>query len=119
VPSWANEGLAEAIASDMVPQKGIAQSAAAEARADLQRRKNLEKFFDEDHIVAWQYPVARTLAEFMIQQNKQGYVEFINGIKDGMPWEESLRTKYGVTVDRLVNAYGLAMGVSGLKPSNQ
>lgn len=119
VPSWANEGLAEAIASDMVPRKGIAMSQAADARSELQRRKSLDKFFEEDHIVSWQYAVARTLAEFMIQQNKAGYVEFINGIKDGLPWEEALRTKYGVTVDRLVNAYGLAMGVSGLKPSNQ
>lgn len=115
VPSWANEGLAEAIATDMVPRKGIAQSALADARGDLQSRKSLDDFFTTDHIVAWQYPVARTLTEFMIRSNKQGYVDFINGIKDGLKWDEALKTKYGVSTDQLVNAYGNSMGVAGLK----
>ena len=51
----------------------------------------------------------------MIQQSKKGYVDFINGIKDGMPWDESMKTKYGVTPEQLVNAYGNSMGVAGLK----
>jgi len=117
VPSWANEGLAETIASDMVPQRGIRMSGDADARAELQKRKNLDDFFTTEHIVAWQYPVARTLTEFMIRQNKAGYVDFINGIKDGMPWADALKDKYGVTVDQLVNAYGISMTVAGLKPT--
>ena len=52
----------------------------------------------------------------MIQQNKKGYVAFINGIKDGLSWDESLRTHYGVTPEQLVNAYGNSMGVKDLKP---
>src|SRR5262249_19702113 len=60
IPSWANEGLAETIAYQMVQQKGLAQSAVADAKNDLMNRKSLDKFFDADHIVAWQYPVART-----------------------------------------------------------
>jgi hypothetical protein len=114
IPSWANEGLAEVIASELVPQKGIAMSATAEARNDLQTRKNLGKMFEAEHIVAWQYPVSRTLCEFMIRQSKPGYVDFINGIKDGLSWDEALKQKYGVTVDQLVNAYGISMGVQGL-----
>jgi hypothetical protein len=55
----------------------------------------------------------------MIRQNKRGYVEFINGIKDGMTWEDALRDKYGVTLDQLVNAYGISMTVANLKPSRQ
>jgi hypothetical protein len=115
IPSWANEGLAEAIASDMVPRKGITQSEAADARTDLQTRGSMGDFFKAERIVAWQYPVSRTLSEFMIRQNKQGYVEFINAIKDGMKWNEALAKKYGVTVEQLVSAYGASMGVAGLK----
>jgi hypothetical protein len=111
--------LAETIASQMVLQRGAQQSGDADARADLQKRKNMDDFFTSDHIVAWQYPVARTLTEFMIRQNKRGYVEFINGIKDGMTWEDALRDKYGVTLDQLVNAYGISMTVANLKPSRQ
>jgi hypothetical protein len=119
IPSWINEGLAETIASQMVLQRGAQQSGDADARADLQKRKNMDDFFTSDHIVAWQYPVARTLTEFMIRQNKRGYVEFINGIKDGMTWEDALQDKYGVTLDQLVNAYGISMTVANLKPSRQ
>lgn len=115
IPSWANEGLAEVIASEMVPRAGLTQSSTAEAKSDLQTRKSLERFYDEDHIVAWQYPVARTLCEFMIRQNKQGYVDFINGIKDGQSWEDAMQQKYGVSVKQLTSAYGMAMGVKDLK----
>ncbi|HYO10717.1 MAG TPA: hypothetical protein VER17_17260 [Tepidisphaeraceae bacterium] len=116
VPSWLNEGLAEAIASDLVPRKGLAQSSLADARQDLQTRKSLGKFFDAESLVAWQYPVARTLTEFMIRQNKQGYVEFLNAIKDNVPWDQALQAKYGVTPEQLLAAYGQSLGVAGLKP---
>ena len=103
------------VASELVPQQGLTMSSTADAKADLQTRKSLEKFFDSDHIVAWQYPVARTLCEFMIRQSKQGYVEFINGIKDGLHWDAALKEKYGVTAEQLVHAYGISMGVADLK----
>jgi hypothetical protein len=116
IPSWINEGLAEVIASDMVPRPGITQASTAKARGDLQSRRDLDKMFEEEHIVAWQYGVSRTLTEFMIQQNKKGYVDFINGIKDGQKWEDALPEKYGVSLDQLIRAYGNFMGVAGLKP---
>jgi hypothetical protein len=115
IPSWANEGLAEVVASELVPRPGLTMSSTADAKSDLQARHSLEKFFDADHIVAWQYPVARTLTAFMIQQSKQGYVEFINGMKDGLRWDEALKQKYGVTTEQLVHAYGISMGVADLK----
>jgi hypothetical protein len=116
IPSWINEGLAEVVASELVPQPGMTQSRTAQARQDLQTRHDLDKMFDAEHIVAWQYPVARTLSEFMIQQNRKGYVDFINGIKDGSSWEDSMTQKYGVSLEQLVRAYGNSMGVQGLRP---
>jgi hypothetical protein len=116
IPSWINEGLAEVIASELVPRAGLTQSGTAQARGDLQSRRDLDKMFEEEHIVAWQYAVARTLTAFMIQQNRAGYVAFINGIKDGMPWADALTQKYGVSLEQLVRAYGNSMGVAGLKP---
>jgi hypothetical protein len=115
IPSWANEGLAEYVASKLVPRPGLNMSAAADAKADLQSRRSLENLFQVEHIVAWQYPVARTLTEFMIKQSAKGYPEFINGIKDGLRWDESLKQKYGVSPDQLVHAYGMSMGVPDLK----
>jgi hypothetical protein len=116
IPSWINEGLAEVIASELVPRPSMTQAGTAQARQDLQTRRDLEKMFEEEHIVAWQYSVARTLSEFMISQNRKGYVEFANAIKDGMTWEDALTQKYGVSLEQLVRAYGNFMGVPGLQP---
>ena len=115
IPSWINEGFAELVAAEMVPRVGLTQAGTAQARQDLQTRRDLDKMFDEEQIVAWQYSVARTLTEFMIQQNRKGYVEFVNGIKDGMTWEDALTQKYGVSLPQLVAAYGNFMGVPGLQ----
>src|SRR5262245_4541272 len=99
----------------MIPQREITQAGNADAKNDLLNKKSLGKFFQADHIVAWQYPVARTLTEFMIKQNKTGYVDFINGLKDDMPIDDAMKQKYGETKEQLVNAYGLSMQVQGLK----
>jgi hypothetical protein len=116
IPSWINEGFAELVAAEMVPRVGLTQAGTAQARQDLQTRRDLEKMFESEQIVAWQYSVARTLADFMIQQNRKGYVEFINGIKDGLSWEDALMQKYGVSLQQLLAAYGNFMGVPGLQP---
>jgi len=116
IPSWINEGLAEVVASELVPRPGLTQDGTAQARQNLQTRRDLDKMFESEHIVAWQYPVSRTLTEFMITQSRKGYVDFINGIKDGMTWQDALTQKYGVSLEQLVHAYGNSMGVQGLRP---
>jgi len=112
IPTWANEGLAEVIAYELIPERGKQQQLMRFARDQIRNRGSLgDGFFSEDHIEAWQYPVAQTLCEFMIRENMKGYVNFINGIKDGMKWEQSLEQKYGAPRERLVPAYAESLGV--------
>lgn len=73
-------------------------------------------FFTADQIEPWQYGIASGLTTFMIRQRKKGYVAFINGIKDGMPWQESLAKNYGVSLERLVHFYGQSIGIRSLAP---
>ena len=113
IPSWVNEGLAEVMEYELVPAAGLKQASDAEARAHLRRSDALQGFF-EDRIDFTQYPVARTLTEFMIRQDKKRYVDFINAIKEGLPWQQALEQRYGVPLARLVQAYGASMGVPGL-----
>lgn len=115
IPTWANEGLAEVIAFELVPHDGLKQSADAEARSELKRPRPLDKFFDENFIEAFQYPIARSLCEYMIRQDKVRYVDFINGIKDGMDWRSALAAKFGVPLPELVAAFGQSMGVQNLQ----
>lgn len=117
VPSWANEGLAEVIATDLVPQRGHRDSVKSTAREQLQQHQNsMQDFFVADHIAGWQYPVAQMLCEFMISAGKKNYVDFINGIKDGLPWDEALATRYKAPADRLVPVFGQWLGLKKLSP---
>ena len=117
VPSWANEGLAEVIATELVPRPGRPKEREAVARQSLQARGNLAgglgNLFEVRHIESWQYPVAETLCAYMIQQSKRRYVDFIMGIKDGLTWEQSLEQRYKAPRERLVAAYRASLGLKG------
>ena len=117
VPSWANEGLAEVIATDLVPQRGHRDEVKTAAREMLQQHRNsMGDFFTAEHIEGWQYPVAQMLCEFMITAGKKNYVDFINGIKDGLNWDEALATRYKAPFDRLVPVFGQWLGLRSLSP---
>jgi hypothetical protein len=116
VPSWANEGLADEAAAELIfnPKRGPFM-------LDLVK-KGLEKhkgsvgdFFTARHIDGWQYPIAETLAAWMIHQNRQRYLDFINGIKDGQTWDESLKKNFKMPPDKLLAEYGKAIGVKTIK----
>jgi len=111
VPSWANEGLAEVIAAELVPQPGRPKERELASKMGLQSRPELGGMFEAKHIQPWQYPVAETLCSYMIQQNRRGYVDFIVGIKDGLTWEQSLEQRYKAPRDRLVAAYRGSLGL--------
>jgi hypothetical protein len=116
VPSWANEGLAETIATELVPQTGRRERVKNIARQWLKLHESrVGEFFSLEHIEGWQYPVAETLCAYMIQANKQKYVAFIRSLKEGVPWETALATEYGAKTDRLLQAFGLSIGMRDLK----
>jgi hypothetical protein len=114
VPSWANEGLADAIATELVPDPPTNPTRQQVADALRKHNNELGKFFRTPQIEPWQYPVAETLTQFMILQSKRNYVDFINGIKDGQDWETSLDKNYKAPLERLIPAYGAWVGVKGL-----
>lgn len=111
-----NEGLAEVIAMELVPQDNTVPWRQAGATAELKRRGDLGTLFHDQQIEGWHYGLASSLTAMMIRENKRGYVAFINGIKDGTPWRESLERNYGVSLNRLVAYFGEQHGVRGLRP---
>lgn len=111
IPSWANEGLAEVIASELVPQPKKAKERKDYAAYFMRTNQMGPSFFDLSHIIAEQYPVAENLTVFMIQQNKRGYVAMINAVKDGMPIDEAMEKKFGASQERIVPFYLESMGI--------
>jgi hypothetical protein len=119
LPSWANEGLAETIAATLVEQRGRRQGLWQDAITRLRERGTMgEEFFSGERIESWQYPVAHMLTEFMIRENRKGYIAFVNGIKDGMKWEDALAQKFGATPDDLAAAFGDSLRIRNLAAGN-
>lgn len=114
VVSWANEGLAEFVAADLVGLYRPRQVRDRVARA-LKQAGGTGGMLDKKPIDGWQYPVAQALCDFMIAQDRGRYRDFINAIKDGKPWEKALRDDYGVTREILLGAFGQALGLPELR----
>ena len=110
-----DQGLAETIATDLVPQNGHRNEVMSHAREQVQAHRGLRDLFMTGHIEGWQYPVAENLCAFMISANKQGYVAFINGVKDGQSVDQSMEKNFGAGKERLMAAYVDSMGIRKTK----
>jgi hypothetical protein len=80
---------------------------------NLRRTRSLQGLLQDGPV---DYGIATHLTDFLIQKDKAKYAEWVNGIKNGTPWEQSLKDSYGVTADQLITAFGQAIGVPDLRP---
>ncbi len=116
VPAWANEGLADDLASELVPDARRAKWVGKLARAGLEQHGNsVGDIFTARHIDGWQYPIAESICALMIRENRRGYLDFINGIKDGQDWEKSLKANFKMTPDKLLGDYAKSIGMKSIK----
>ena len=116
LPNWLNEGIAEWVGTKVVP--GSNQVPLKEAAAlDFMRRTGTlgDDFLTRQNIDAVQYGMASSLVKFLARDLKK-FAAFVQGIKEGVPVEESLQAAYKVSLADLVKAYGAAVGVPQLKP---
>jgi len=116
IPSWVNEGLAELIATNLVPQANVREQRLDIAEKYMRYMGGYGGMFTARHINAYQYGVALSLTEFMVNQSKPRYADFVRGIKDGLSWHESLKERYGVPIERLMEAHGRTMRLRDLSP---
>ena len=116
VPSWVNEGLAEYIAGRLVPQSDVRELRIEHARHKLREFKTFAGMFHAAPIEGWQYGAALDLTEFMIAQSTRRYADFVEGIKQGLTWEQSLEQRYGAPLDRILDAYRHAHDLPELAP---
>lgn len=120
VPSWVNEGMAEVIASMMVPQskgvqrkeKGFVDSMKKSPQPSLGRQ-----FFTVDGNIPFdRYGGASSMTRFLIETDKTNYVHFVDLMKAGMDWQQALRLSYNAGPNELVRSYGAWIGVPNLMP---
>jgi hypothetical protein len=115
LPNWLNEGIAEWVGTRVV--KNCEQVPLKEARAAaFMRSKGTlgPGFFTAANIEPTQYGMASGMVRMLISRDARKFAEFVRGIKEGTPVEESLQRSFGGSLDDLVKAYGAAVGVPNL-----
>ena len=119
VPSFWNEGFAEAISTQLSSPKKYMQHYVLLAQNYLQKNGIKQTIFEAPHIAPEQYPVALTLTKFMMGRNRSDYAKFIDGIKDGQHWIQSLKTNYHMTPEQLFKAYSKNLTKKAIKVYRQ
>jgi hypothetical protein len=116
LPVWVDEGMAEYIGERMVPASDSVRNKEQAALAQLKETRSLGgNFFEsEANLTAWQYGVASSMNKFLITSGQDRYVAFIEGLKEGMDWQEALRHAYNASPQELLLLYGRAVGVPAL-----
>ena len=135
LPNWLNEGASEWIADRVVVGDNSIRRKVERAMRQMRSTRSLGgDFFTAEHIAAWQYGAAASMTDFLIKYELAGgaakaaaktsktkaakspYRMLMDGIKDGLPWEDALREAYGMTPLQLTQAYGQWIGIPDLQP---
>ena len=115
LPNWLNEGIAEWVGTRVVKNCDQVPLKEARAAAFMRSQGTLGPgFFTAPNIQPLQYGMASGMVRMLISRDARKFAEFVRGIKEGMPVEESLKRSFGGTLDDLVKAYGAAIGVPNL-----
>jgi hypothetical protein len=132
LPNWLNEGASEWIAHRVVTGDKSIPRKIQRAAAQMASTHSLGgDFYTAVHIASWQYGAAASITDFLLNyepptrksvstsrsRQKVGcYRKLIDGIKDGLPWEDALHESFGMTPEQLAAAYGKSVGIPDLKP---
>ncbi len=117
IPVWLNEGIADWIAGVAVSSSPEVSQRQREAAEQLRQSGTFgRQFFSADSLERWQYGAGSAIVQLMINENRQLFQLFFNGIKEGLTWQDSLMRSYGMTPEELARAYGLSIGIPNLTP---
>lgn len=116
-PSWINEGMADWIAARLVPTSRSVAYRESKALQTMRQTGSMGGglFKPRGNIEGWQYGVASSMTNFLINQDSAAYTRFIQGIKEGLSWQDSLKEHYQATPEEMIAGYGRAIGVPNLR----
>ncbi len=118
IPSWVNEGMAEWVGQALVPASRSVAQREAQARERMLQTRSLggNYFVTNQNIEFWQYGIASGMTKFMMKANPQAYIAFIQDLKEGRNWRESLEDRFKATLEQFVYQYGMVNGIPGVRP---
>jgi hypothetical protein len=115
IPVWLNEGLAEAVATELAPG-GWGRRAMTQANRVMRETHSMFGFLHAQSLQPWQYGLAQHVTLLLYEQSGPRYAALINAIKDGKTWQEALVQDYGITEAQLVEGVRRRMNLQELSP---
>ena len=107
VPNWLNEGIAEWVALNVVPNnRGVQQKVKMSLEQMRQTGMIGPDFFTAKNIAANQYGTATAMVNFMLSSNPKAFRAMIDDIKSGESWEDAMKKAYDVTPEQFTQAFG-------------
>ena len=117
LPAWANEGVAEWVATSLEADSTRAAQARADAVAFVREGGNVGAALNMDYLDGtWPGPaglsagplgpsVGYLMVTTMINDKPNEFRKWINGVKAGEDWVEALKTRFGVPAEALVETF--------------
>jgi hypothetical protein len=113
VISWVNEGIAETTAATLVPRSQASRKL-KHAHRQMKSRdpRSLQDMLRADHIPLdpFFYGCAQSLVRFLIERDREKFIEFVELIKDGKSDEQALKQIYGWDQRQLLALWARALG---------
>lgn len=110
ISSWLNEGIAETIASSLVPGSNAEYKLKTAHTAIKHNRvpiSELLPIFIADHIPleGFYYGAAQSITRFLIQKDRKKFIRMVQLMKEGKSDEEALKEAYGMSFQSLLNEW--------------
>ncbi len=109
LPTWADEGFAEYVAGRSFRGSPVDSNRRPQGLHFIRNGGDLSSIIEMsyedgswpgDHAVG--YAVGYLLCTTMIEENSQGFADWVRAVKAGKDWRQALEDQYGASVDRLV-----------------
>ncbi len=108
LPVWANQGLAEYVASRTAPGDADAERRRSEALLYIRNGGNLAAVFNAGWTDPWPpvgTAVGGLMTQLMIDQRAQRFRRWVIAVKQGTDWTRALADSYGVPLPRLLETF--------------
>ena len=109
LPTWANEGLADWAADNIVPGRTLDAARRRQGLDFIRGGGRLEAIMEMNYEDgSWPgpdgvgYGASYLLVHYMIDQNRYGFADWVREVKAGGDWREAMVSEYGASADRLV-----------------
>lgn len=101
LPDWINEGLADFMAANLVPEGSATDKYVSATRKAIKERIDIRPIFKDVQLDSFWYGIAQSLVRYMIVQKREAFVALVTDLKKGMDTEEALKKHYELGTDEL------------------